>query len=89
MAMQIIPFNEISGGLEGFWEDTVEINKFMIERYNCPKCRRPLIYKGYSNNTLLKNFGICEPCEFAKLFWSEPTVLVRAKNRISEKAAAK
>jgi len=83
MAEIIGLFGQIQEGLKGFWADSLSLDKRMIENNFCPKCRKNLVYKGFSNPTLYKAFGICEPCEFARLFWTEPAVLAGGKRRFS------
>lgn len=84
MAEIISLFEQIETGLKGFWEDSLSLDKRLIERKICPKCKkRNLVYRGFSCPTAYKAFGICEPCEFAELFWTEPVTFVKAKKSFS------
>lgn len=75
--------------LTGYWEDSVEIDKMIITANRCPHCKNNLAYQGMSNSTYYKAFGICFGCEFAKLFWTEPSVFRQVKNKILKRAKDK
>lgn len=75
--------------LQGFWSDSVPLDKLIIERKRCPKCKNFLVYNGLSNATVYLALGICFSCEFAKLFWKEPSVLAEIKSKFSAKSKQK
>lgn len=71
--------------LEGYSEDIVEIDRTLIEQKRCPKkCSRRLIYLGLSNAVTYLAIGVCEPCGFAKVFWSNSEKTATAKRRFSK-----
>jgi hypothetical protein len=80
-------FTELQNGLDGYWPDSLDLDRRMIENNNCPECGRKLVYKGFSNPERYKAFGICEPCEYARHFWTEPAVFVSGKKRFSKAGA--
>lgn len=77
-------FTEIRGGLDGYWPDSLGIDRVMIETKTCPKCRKPLEYRGFSNMTEYKAFGVCADCLYAKHFWTEKAETAVAKKQISK-----
>lgn len=87
-------FEQIEAGFPGCWSDIVLKNKEIIESNKCPSCRSQLEYRGFSNPEVYRAFGVCEPCRFAKQFYSEGAELVKTKKEIckrvkkSERAAA-
>lgn len=84
--MKSKPFNK-KDGTGDCWVDVVSVDQTLIERNKCPKCKRKLIYKGFSNITWYFAFGICEACEYAKLFWSNSVAAAGAKKRLSGQTA--
>jgi len=73
---------------QGFWADYIWLDQLMIERRTCPKCKKNLTYKGLSNATHYKAFGICEPCKFARLFWTEVVKIAVGKKKFSREKAS-
>jgi hypothetical protein len=69
---------------QGFWKDFVRLDARMIEYRQCPKCWKFLTYKGFSNATEYKAFGICDPCKYAKVFWTHSIPLTNAKKRFCQ-----
>jgi hypothetical protein len=66
----------------GFWEDYLSLDRLIIEGKTCPKCWKSLEYKGFSNVDEYRAFGVCNPCEFAKLFWTESVSSAAVKKKI-------
>jgi hypothetical protein len=79
-------FEEVSAGFPGCWSDEIRIDKMIVESNTCPGCWKPLKYRGFSNMTAYRAFGICEPCQFAKQFWAEGAELATAKKNICRAA---
>lgn len=71
---------------KGCWSDSLSLDKRLIEYHHCPNCDRDFVYKGLSSPTAYRAFGVCEPCEFAKLFWvdSVTPVPITKKEILSE-----
>jgi hypothetical protein len=67
-----------------FWNDLIPIDKLMIEANFCPKCHKSLVYRGKAKVTEYRAYGICEPCNFAKLFWTEPADTASYKKKVCE-----
>lgn len=51
--------------------DFLWLDAAIIENRHCPKCGAKLTYKGFSNPAEYQAFGVCEPCDFARHFWTE------------------
>ncbi|HRH45873.1 MAG TPA: hypothetical protein PKY82_29795 [Pyrinomonadaceae bacterium] len=72
---------------EGFWSDLISIDRILITANFCPKCHRSLVYQGWSNPTEYRAYGICEQCEFAKLFWIETVQISSFKKKVCRMSA--
>jgi hypothetical protein len=64
-------FAAVSGGLAGCWADDVRVDRVVVESNTCPSCLKSLEYRGWSNPTVYRAFGICEPCGYAREFFVE------------------
>lgn len=73
----------------GYWQDSISLDKRMIENNKCPKCRTRLAYLGFSNLIHYKAFGFCAVCEIAKLFWTEVAQLAVGKKKFSKAGIGK
>ena len=71
----------------GFWSDSISIDRLMITANICPKCKKSLIYQGWSNREEYRAYGICEQCQFAKLFWTETVPFSSFKKKICRMSA--
>lgn len=67
----------------GFWVDDISVNRMIVERKKCPKCKNFLEYRGFANAHETRTFGVCLSCEFAKQFWLDSPVFAAAKRNIS------
>ncbi|HEX8287859.1 MAG TPA: hypothetical protein VF556_07690 [Pyrinomonadaceae bacterium] len=91
--MTIYKLSEILADLEqkGFLPDDKSRDSTdctNIERNRCPKCKQGLIYKGFSKFSTpveYQGFGVCEPCDYAELFYREKTDFHEAKPRRKRK----
>lgn len=75
-------FSTVKTELAGvFWQDHLSIDKRLIESNQCPnkRCREFLTYRGFSNQTEYRAYGVCERCDYAKLFWTETAAAATAK----------
>lgn len=74
--------------IQGFWLDELRMERLMIESHVCQVCRKPLNYQGLSNATEHRAYGVCEPCGFARYFWTEGAGFFAFKKRIEKQVAA-
>lgn len=71
-----------------FWSDFIEIDRVLIEANYCTECKtRTFVYKGFSLASEYRAFGVCESCDFAKLFWIEPAKVSGFKRKVSKRKA--
>lgn len=70
-----------------FAADFQPIDRVLIENNKCPHCKEKLIYKAFSNAVEYQAFGVCEPCDYAKHFWTERVELAIAKRKFSARQA--
>jgi hypothetical protein len=83
-------FSELQQELAGaFFSDPLPIDRRLVENNQCPQknCRNFLAYKGVSNSEEYRAYGVCERCDYARLFWSEGTETAAAKKSLLPKAA--
>lgn len=73
---------------QGFAPDFQTIDRILIRNNKCPNCGKSLVYQGFSNAESYHAFGTCEPCDYAKLFWTETVEKAIAKRRLSRRRAA-
>lgn len=69
----------------GFAPDFQRIDEILIGNNRCPDCRKNLVYKGFSNDAEYKAFGICEPCDYARHFWTEKVEIAISKRKFSDR----
>lgn len=72
---------------QGFWSDLISIDRTIITANFCPKCHCSLVYQGWSNPEQYRAYGVCETCQFAKLFWTETVPLASFKKKIGRMSA--
>lgn len=70
-----------------FWSEVIPIEKTMIEVNLCPKCRRNLTYQGFAKLTEARAYGVCKPCNFAKMFWQTSYEISNFKKKICAMSA--
>lgn len=81
-------FSDLQKQITGkFWNDDLSLDRRIIENRFCPHCRRPFAYSGVSNKSEYRAYGVCEPCDFAKLFWTETAARQARKARIAKAAS--
>lgn len=71
-----------------FWTDEVSLDRLLIERNRCPKCKKGFIYRGVSNKDEYHAYGMCEKCDVAELFWKESPAFANTKKAFSKQTAA-
>jgi hypothetical protein len=89
----IYKLSEILADLEqkGFLSDDKSRDSYdciTIERNRCRKCKKGLIYKGFSYFSIPRvhqGFGVCESCDYAELFIVEKSPVTDAKPRRKRK----
>lgn len=91
LPMEIEKFSELENQLTpaGYWTDYINIERVLVESYNCPnkKCRQSLEYKSFANVREHRAYGVCRDCDHAHLFWTESSQLANLKNEISRRAS--
>jgi transposase-like protein len=70
---------------EKLWADSLELERIMIERHKCPRCKENLVYKGYSSSVKHFVFGVCEDCDYAQHFWTESMAQRAYKKKVENR----
>ncbi len=86
---KIITFSDFQNETKfDFWDDSMSIDKVMIEAHICPKCGKSLAYIGRSKVTEYRAYGVCAKDNYAKLFWIEKAETFSLKKMICEAVQA-